>query len=110
MNKHESAIRAAALVARLRHAQEHSDLLIEAAEAFATLEAENVRLKTRLADTDVALTGCKVERDALMASVSMIKDLADDDAGFMEHLGQRNYDALGDVGALYRADREVGEA
>lgn len=61
--------------------------------------------KVRLLEEENA--ALKVERDILMASVSMIKDLANDDAGFMEHLGQRNYDALGDVGELYRRDARV---
>lgn len=56
MNKHESTIRAAALVARLRHAQADSDLLIDAAEAFSKLEEERDALSVECERWSAAAT------------------------------------------------------
>lgn len=103
MNKHESTIRAASLVAKMRNAQGDFDMLIEAAEAFASLKAENVRLKTRLADTDVALSGCKLDRDELAAGLGQMLEAR---SAFM---GSRSSSA-DSFSAFLEAARDVEDA
>lgn len=88
MNKHESTIRAAALVARLRHAQADSDMLIDAAEALASLEAENARLRTRLSDLEVAVIGREAERDGWMDSARQFSNGQDFYQGIVRQVGE----------------------